>query len=121
MGVGAVAVADVTSEQLRDKLTAKRLLRRLSMALGGADAVLRCKQGDTFTLEGEPRLYQYAVDPLVDVLPVVTVHVSGGPTHCWVNPQRTATPTPDSEIRPSSTQTSQIGPLALDAAPIRQL
>jgi hypothetical protein len=116
---GVIAVGDVTVGQVRDKKTAKRLLMFLRVAFGGAEAVLRCKQGDTFILEGEPCLYRYAVDPLVDVLPVVTVHVSGG--QCRVDPQRTATPTPNSEIRPTSTQTSQIGPVALDGPDLCRL
>lgn len=72
---GAIAVADVSPEQVTDEKTARRLLRRLSMALGGSDAVLRCKRGDALMLEGERHLYRYAVDPMLEVLPIVTVNV----------------------------------------------
>jgi hypothetical protein len=72
---GAIAVADVSPEQVTDQKAARRLLGRLSMALGGAEAVLRCRRGSTFMLEGEGHLYRYAVDPVLDVLPTVTVNV----------------------------------------------
>ncbi len=72
---GMIAVADVSPEQVTDQKAARRLLKRLSMALGGAEAVLRCKRGSTFILEGECHLYRYAVDPILDVLPTVTVNV----------------------------------------------
>jgi hypothetical protein len=72
---GIIAVADVSPEQVADQNAARRLLRRLSMALGGAEAVLRCKRGNAFVLEGEGHLYRYAVDPMLDVLPTVTVNV----------------------------------------------
>jgi hypothetical protein len=72
---GMIAVADVSPEQVTDEKTARAMLRRLSMALGGADAVLRCKRGNAFVLEGEPHLYRYAVEPVLDVLPTVTVNV----------------------------------------------
>ncbi|HTC58736.1 MAG TPA: hypothetical protein VK691_01305 [Solirubrobacteraceae bacterium] len=72
---GMIAVADVSPEQVTDEKTARRLLRRLSMALGDAEAVLCCKRGNAFMLEGEPHLYRYAVDPILDVLPTVTVNV----------------------------------------------
>jgi hypothetical protein len=74
---GAIAVADVSPEQVSDERTARRLLTRLSLALGGSEAVLRCKRGGTFMLEGEHHLYPYAVDPILDVLPTVIVNVSG--------------------------------------------
>lgn len=72
---GSIAVADVEPEQVMDKTTARTLRRGLSNALGGIPALLRCRLGETFVLDGEDHLYRYGVDPLLDVLPVLTVDV----------------------------------------------
>ena len=72
---GMIAVADVSPEQVTDQKAARSLLKRLSRALGGAEAVLRCRRGSTFMLQGECHLYRYAVDPTLDVLPTVTVNL----------------------------------------------
>lgn len=72
---GSIAVADVQPQQVMDKAMAARLLRRLSTALGGMPALLRCRLGDTFVFHGECHLYRYGVDPILDVLPVVKIDV----------------------------------------------
>jgi hypothetical protein len=72
---GPIAVADVQPEQVMDKALARRLRRGLSMALGGTPALLRCRLGDTFVLDGEEDLFRYGVDPVLKVLPVTKIDV----------------------------------------------
>lgn len=72
---GAIAVADVQLGQIMDEAVARGLRRRLSMALGGTDAVLRCRHGDAVMVDGKDCLSRYAVDPMLSVLPVVKVDI----------------------------------------------
>ena len=72
---GAIAVADVQLGQMMDKAVARRLRRRLSMTLGGTDAVLRCLHGDAVMVDGNDRLSRYALDPMLGTLPAFTIDI----------------------------------------------
>jgi hypothetical protein len=72
---GSIAVADVQPQLVMDKALAPRLCRRLSDALGGMPALLRCQLGDTFVLACEPHLRRYGVDPILDTLQPVKVEL----------------------------------------------
>ena len=72
---GPIVVVDVEPQQLADDLAAARFRSDASRALGGAPVLLRCQLGETLAVSGEPHLYRYGVDPVVDVLPVVSLNL----------------------------------------------
>jgi hypothetical protein len=72
---GSIAVADVQPLLVMDKALAPHLRGRLSNALGGMPALLRCQLGSVFMLDCEPHLRRYGVDPILDVLPAIKIEV----------------------------------------------
>jgi hypothetical protein len=68
---GPVVIAKAEPLTLMDSALADRIHRILTNRLGGMPVVLRCQLHDTFLLRGDRSLYRYAVDPAVDMLPLV--------------------------------------------------
>ncbi len=70
---GPVVIADVGALVLLDEIGARRLRQRLSRGLGNARVLLRCPLNNSIAFSGDPNLRRYAVDPVVDSLPVVGI------------------------------------------------
>jgi hypothetical protein len=74
---GTVVVADVDPLVVMDKPSAERLCKELAAKLGNLPVILRCMLGDSVTWHCDEYLRRYTLDPLLDYLPVVEIHIGG--------------------------------------------
>lgn len=70
---GPVVVELVDPPALADPARATRACRDLSARLGFLPVVQRCASGNAMLFGGDPFLWRYAADPVVEALPVVEV------------------------------------------------
>jgi hypothetical protein len=66
-----VGILHVHPRDLLNTAEAARTLARVRCLLGGMEVVQRARVGEQVFFGGDQRLYRYAVDPLVDTLPIV--------------------------------------------------
>jgi hypothetical protein len=70
-----ILVVDAEPQLMMNELLATKLRKRLSARLGGMPVLLRCRLGNSFCFNGERNLWQYGIDPIVDVLPPAAIDV----------------------------------------------
>jgi hypothetical protein len=70
---GTLVVVDMTPGLLTDEIASRRFRLTLSRALGDISVILRSRVGESLQFSCDPSLRRYAVDPMVDALPVVGV------------------------------------------------
>jgi hypothetical protein len=68
---GAIVILDVTHQAVSNEIGATKLRGRLSRELGGCPVLLRCRIAGALCASGEPSLLRYALDPMIDALPLV--------------------------------------------------
>ena len=71
-----IVVVEVAPSVLEDEVGAKRLCKLLSRALGDLPVLLRSTGEQAVRFEGPSHLSRYALDPVVDAYPVVSIEVS---------------------------------------------
>jgi hypothetical protein len=71
-----IVVVDVEPSVLADEVGAKRLCKLLGRTLGDLPVLLRSSCEQTVRLEGPSHLSRYALDPVIDAYPVVSIQVS---------------------------------------------
>jgi len=76
---GPLVVADAEPALLMNEVSARRLRRDLSRALGETPVLLRCQIGSSWSFAGDPSLCRYAVDPLLETLPRVSLDIEPPP------------------------------------------
>ncbi len=76
---GPIVISDTPPQLLMDEIAATRLRKRLCRNLGDIPVLLRCRIGSSISFNGDPNLQRYAVDPVIDVLPVVGIDLEPSP------------------------------------------
>ena len=66
-----VGILHVYPRDLLNTASAARTRAHVRSLLGGLDVVQRARVGEQVFFDGDQRLYRYAVDPMVDALPIL--------------------------------------------------
>lgn len=70
-----IVVVEVNASVLEDEVGAKRLCRSLGRTLGDLPVLLRSTDRQTVRFEGPSHLSRYALDPVVDAYPVLSIEL----------------------------------------------